>query len=48
MLLRRDLLVTAIAIAIAATLYVASFRDLMAVAMESAAVGVGPFYIGHL
>jgi len=48
MLLQRDVLVVALAFGIAISLYLLSFRDLMAVPPPPAAIGQSPLYIGHL
>jgi hypothetical protein len=47
MLLQRDVVVVALAFTIAASLYLVSFRDLMAVP-QAAGVGHSFLYVGHL
>lgn len=48
MLLQRDVLVTALALGIAISLYLLSFRDLMVEPPAPAGLGQSPLYIGHL
>jgi hypothetical protein len=48
MLLQRDALVVALAFGIAISLYLLSFRDLMAAPPAPAGLGQGPLYVGHL
>jgi len=48
MLLQRDVLVVALAFGIALSLYLFSFRDLMAVPPEPTGIGQRPPYVGHL